>query len=216
MQNNRKERHIAYRCPECGVATVGLVGKFALKANMIRLKCSCEKSSALDINVANDGKIKLTVPCILCKQSHNYTVSEGIFFERDKFLLSCPYSGVDITVLGDENTVSEELARTEGELATLVKGFEAESIEDLQPKDMTDEEILPDPAIYDTIRFLIKDLEEEGQLNCPCGANEGYDLRFADGGIEVYCPRCGASKLLEVTSAGVCEEYLSLDSLELK
>ena len=216
MTNNPKQRHIAYRCPECGVATVGLVGRFALKANMIRLKCNCEKSSSLDISVANDGKVKLSVPCVLCKQNHSYTVSEGIFFDRDEFLLSCPYSGMDISFIGNEDAVNSALERTGHELQTVMKGFEAEELSDLQPEDMTEEEILPEPAVYDTVRFVVKDLEDEGRISCPCKKGSGYELRFADGGIDVYCPTCGASVLLPCASAQISEEYLELDSLELK
>ncbi len=216
MENTKRQRQIAYRCPECGVATVGIVGKFALKANMIRLKCSCEKSSALDANIISENKIKLSVPCILCKQNHAYTISESIFFERDSFLLSCPYSGMDIAVIGDEASVGEALARTENELSTVMAGFEADELSDIQPEDMTDDEILPDPAIYDTIRFIVKELEADGKISCPCKAGKGYDLRFADGGIDVYCPSCGGSAFLPVSSVALSEEYLTADSLELK
>ncbi len=216
MQTNPRQRHIAYRCPECGTATVGIIGKFALKANMIRLKCPCEKTSSLDINMLPDGKIRLSVPCVFCKENHSYTVTESLLFERDKLLLSCPYSGSDITVAADADTVSAELERMGGELETVMKGFEAESLEDIQPQDMNEDEILPDPAVYDTVRFIVKELEAEGNLHCPCGKGEGYDLRFADGGIDVYCPRCGASRLLAASGAVIAEEYLTLDSLELK
>ena len=212
----QKQRQIAYRCPECGIATVGMVGKFALRANMLRLRCTCEKGSSLDISLANDGRVRLSVPCLFCKQNHGFTVTESIFFDRDKFLLNCPYSGMDIAVIGDEETVKNELARTERELETIMKGFEADSLDELQPQDMNEDEILPDPAIYDTVRFLVKDLEDEGKIHCPCGAGNEYDLRFADGGIDVYCPRCGSSVLLPVTSVSMSEELLSLDSLELK
>lgn len=216
MQTNPRQRHIAYRCPECGTATVGIIGKFALKANMIRLKCPCEKSSTLEINITDSGKIKLSVPCIFCKQNHTYTVAESLVFERDRLLLSCPYSGSDITVAADEKTVSDELSRMGEELETVLKGFEAESLEDIQPQEMNEDEILPDPAVYDTVRFVVKELEAEGNLHCPCGIGEGYELRFADGGIDVYCPRCGASRLLSTEGVGMSEEYLTLDSLELK
>lgn len=216
MESNRKQRHIAYRCPECATATLGIVGKFALEANMIRLRCSCEKGSALDITSSGDGKIKLSVPCILCKQNHGYTVSESIFFERERFLLSCPYSGTDIAVIGCEEAVSEELSRTEKELKTIMAGFEAESIEDIQPQNMTEEEILPDPLVYDTVRFVVKELEADGKIKCPCAKGEGYDLRFADGGIDVFCPSCGGSHTLFAPSAQIAEEYVTLDSLILK
>ena len=210
-----KERNIAYRCPECGSTTVGIVGKFALSAGLVRLKCTCEKQSALDISVTNDKKIRLSVPCIFCRQNHSYVVSENIFFDRDLFLLNCPYSGMDIAFIGEMDKISEELQRTQNELNNILTALEAEELSDIQPSDMSEDEILPDPAVYDTIRFIVKDLEEEGLVNCPCH-NGKYDLRFTDGGVQVYCENCGASCDFRVTSPTVAEEYLSLNKIDLK
>ena len=210
-----KQRQLAYRCPECGNAVFGLIGKFALKANLLRLKCNCEKSSILDISNTNDGKIRLSVPCLFCKQNHSFVISESIFFDRDKFLLNCPYTGMDIAFIGDEEAVIGELKRTEEELSKLLASFEAVELADIQPQDMNEDEILPDPAVYDTIRFIVKDLEAEGKVDCPC--HEGpYELRFCDEGIQVYCERCGATHTFHATSPSVTEEYLALDSLTLK
>ena len=210
-----KERSIAYRCPECGTANIGLVGKFTLRADMVRLRCDCEGGSSLDIKAGGEGKIRLSVPCIFCKQNHSYTVSEALFFDKDKFLLSCPYSGMDIAVLGSEEDVQGELARTGEELSRLMASLEAEDIRDIQPTDMSEDEILPEPAVYDTVRFVVKTLEDEGALHCPCGEGP-YELRFADGGIQVYCERCGATHLIKATTPAVAEEYLTIDSLTLK
>ena len=142
-------------------------------------------------------------------------VSESIFFERDKFLLNCPYTGMDIAFIGDEESVIGELKRTEEEINRLLASFEAAELSDIQPQDMTDEEILPDPAVYDTVRFIVKDLEEESKVNCPCGDGK-YELRFCDEGIQVYCEKCGATYTFHATSPSVTEEYLSLDSITLK
>lgn len=215
MVIEHKKRHIAYRCPSCGVATVGLVGKFALSANLVRLKCSCGDGDTLDIGVAKDGKIRLSVPCLFCKQNHSYTVSEGVFFDRESFLLNCPYSGMDIAFIGDEQKITEELSRTEKEIERLLASLEAEELSDIQPKDMDEAEILPDPAVYDTLKFLIADLVDEGGVKCPCGKG-GYDLRFCDGGVMVVCESCGASYTFHATSPSIAEEYLSLDELTLK
>ena len=210
-----KHTHIAYRCPDCGTAVIGLVGKFALHANMLRLKCSCEDAAALDVNLTGDGKIKLSVPCLFCRQNHAYTVSESLFFDKDKFLLSCPYSGMDIAFIGGESVINEELSRTEKELNMLMSSLEAEELKDIQPQEMTEGEILPDPAVYDTLRFIVKDLESEGKVKCPCGEGS-YDLRFIDGGIQVYCERCGASHDFAATSPSIAEEYLGIDEIVLK
>ena len=211
-----KQRHIAYRCPECGQANLALIGKFALKANMLRVRCDCkEDADSLDITVGNDSKIKLAVPCLFCKQSHSYVISETVFFDRDSFFLNCPYSGMDIAFLGDEECISKELSRTEEEINRLMASFEAESLSDIQPEDMSDDEIPPDPAIYDTLRFVVKDLEEDGRIKCPCGDGE-YDLRFTDTGMEVYCSKCGATYAFSAASPTMAEEYLELDEIILK
>ena len=65
--------HIAFRCPDCLSSIYGFVGKFALSANLLRLKCSCG-NSALDINITNDKKIRVSVPCVFCKQNHNLLI----------------------------------------------------------------------------------------------------------------------------------------------
>lgn len=209
-----KQRNIAYRCPGCGSAVIGLVGKFALHANMLRLKCSCGDSQSLDITL-NDGKVRLSVPCLFCRQNHSYVVSESLFFDKDRFLLNCPYSNMDIAFIGDEETVSQELSRTEAELNMLMKNLEAEELSDIQPEDMNEAEILPDPAVYDTLRFVVKDLEAEGQVKCPCGKGP-YDLRFTDSGMQVWCDSCGATYNFCATSPTIAEEYLSLDEIILK
>ncbi len=211
-----KQRNIAYRCPECASMVFGIVGKFALKADMLRLKCSCEKSSALDINITNEGKIRLSVPCLFCKQNHNYVVSESVFFDRELFLLNCPYTGMDIAFIGDEKVIEPELRRTEEEITRLLMSFEAEEISDIQPEDMHDDEILPDPAVYDTLRFVVKDLESEGHVKCLCKGDGSYDLRFTDEGIEVYCEKCGGSYAFSAATPAVAEEYLEIDELLLK
>ena len=181
-----KQRNIAYRCPECASSIFGIVGKFTLSADMLRLKCTCDKSSSLDINKTNDGKLRLSVPCLFCKQNHSYVVSEGVFFDREKFLLNCPYTGMDIAFIGDEDTINGELKRTEEEIRRLMASLEAEELSDIQPEEMSDDEILPDPAVYDTLRFLVKDLEADGKIQCLCD-NGSYDLRFVDGGVQVSC-----------------------------
>ncbi|MBQ7326430.1 MAG: hypothetical protein IJW93_03015 [Clostridia bacterium] len=210
-----KQRHIAYRCPDCGSAVVGLVGRFALSANMIRLKCSCGSDHSLDTTLSSGEKLRLSVPCLFCKQNHSYVVSESLFFDKDKFLLNCPYAGMDIAFIGDEETVNNEIERTGEELSALLKNLEAEELADIQPQEMSDEEILPDPAVYDTLRFIVKDLEEEGKVSCPCGEGP-YDLRFTAEGMQVWCENCGASHDFPVSSPTIAEEYLSLDEIRLK
>ena len=213
MISNKTTTHIAYRCPNCGTVIYGIAGRFALNADMLRLKCSCNESS-LDIKMTNDGKVRLSVPCIFCKQNHNYVVSQNIFFSRELFLLNCPYSNMDICFIGEKDKTDKEIERTGKELEHLLSDLEAESIKDMQPIDINEEDVLPDPTIYDSFRFLVKSLEDEGKIDCPCHSGS-YDIRFIQGGIQVYCPTCGSTYDFNTEAASASEEYLYIDELKL-
>ena len=205
--------HIAYRCPECTDAIFGFVGRYAQRADMLRLKCE-KDDFALEIKTGG-GKVSLSAPCVLCRANHSYTVSEELFFSKDILTLPCPYSSVDIVFVGEREKIAEELDRTASELSMLVGSLEAEDIHELQPEYMTEDEILPEPALYDTLRFVLKSLEADGAVDCPCHSGS-YDLRFFENKIQAYCGACGAAYTFNATTPALAEEYISLDKLTLK
>ena len=209
-----KHTHIAYRCPDCGSVVYGLVGEFALTSSMLRLKCGCGKS-ALDITVTNDKKLRLSVPCVFCKDNHNFIVSTGIFFERDLFFFNCPYANMDIGFLGEKAKIDAAVEENTKALTRLIQDMGAEALDEIQPMDMDEDEVLPDATVYDLIRFIVKDLEAEGRIDCPCHSGS-YDLRFAPGGIQAYCPECGATYLFSCESAAAAEEYIKIPQIDLK
>ncbi len=214
MAKIARHTHIAYRCPECGTMTLGLVGEFALSANMLRLKCNCDKS-ALTITLTNDKKLRLSVPCVFCRDNHNFVLSQSVFFDQDLFLLNCPYSAMDIGFIGKKEKIDEATEENAKKLEKLINDMGCRDLKDIQPMDMDEEDILPDASVYDTIRLLVKDMEAEQTIDCPCHSG-CYDLRYAPGGIQVYCPECGASHLFNCVSAAATEEYLSITELKLK
>ena len=214
MTEKRKERIICYRCPDCGTATLGVAGDFARGGSIIRLKCSCENAPTLDLTLATDDKVKISVPCLLCKDSHTYIIPRQSYLLRDEINLSCPFSGQDILHIGSEEAVQKNLKRTGEELQRLLTAFDAEELSDIQPSEVDEGDILPDPAVYDTLRFLIKDLEADGKIKCLCNEGE-YDLRYCEGGVECYCVNCGAKHLFRAMTQTMAEEYLSLDEITL-
>ena len=209
-----KETTVAYRCPHCGTATYGFAGRFALHAGLVRLKCSCG-GSALDIRPAGERKLSLSIPCVYCGKNHAFTVSDAPLFDRDLFLLPCPYSGMEIGFFGKRENVDRAVEEGGEKLQKLMTELHVDSVRDLQPQDMEEDEVLPDPTAYDCIRFLVRDLEEEGKIDCKCHIGTGYDLRFIKGGIEVFCPTCGATREFHVDSGSSAEGYLDTDRIEL-
>lgn len=208
-----RRTQIAYRCPDCAVATVGFLGGLSSVSDMLRLKCSCGES-ALDIKKQGDGKINLSVPCVYCKSNHSYVVSPEIMQRDELTKFSCPYSGMGIAFIGDESAVSGEVENSANELSRIMASLEAEAVSDIQPQDVGEDSMPPDPAIYDTLNFVLRDLEAEGAVHCPCGEGE-YDLRFTDDGMQVWCKKCGATYDFYARSVSVAEEYLSIDSITL-
>ena len=210
-----KEKYFAYRCPECGDSVLSLLGQFTLSGDLLRLRCSCKKSAA-DIRAERGQNVHLDVPCPICRKSHSYTVAPSLLLEKELFTLGCPYSP-DITtaMMGEREALDKAIEAESEKLATLLGAFESETLRDIQPQDMNDDEILPDPAVYDIIRFLVRELEADGQISCPCGRGS-YDFRFTDEGIQVFCPDCGASYDFLASSPEAAQSYLTLDSLTLK
>lgn len=212
-----KQTTVAYRCPHCGAGVMGLVGLFTLSADMIKLKCSCGESE-MSIVYSKDGKVRLTVPCILCPNPHTFTVNSSVFFKNDLFVLPCPYSDINICVTGDENNVKAELARTELELLDLLEQSGLENFDAFHG-----EQTLTDPQVMDIIMFVLNDLDSEGKIYCKCDHSEydsdsedRYEAEVLPEGIKVTCKKCGASKTIPSNSLISANEFLNAESLTLE
>lgn len=207
-----KKTTVAYRCPSCGAGVLSVVDIFALSANRIKLKCDCG-GSEMDVVIQNDGKIRLTVPCIFCRKPHIFTVNRELFYGRDLFVLPCPYSDINICFMGDSNHVKAEVARSELELLDML---EKNGISDLSVFD-GDDEVLPDPQVLDIVMFVIHDLDAEGKISCRCSDNDGdYDVDVTDKGIRIHCRKCGAEKTVSADSSIGAYDFLNCDSLTLE
>ena len=209
-----KKTTIAYRCPDCLSLIKGLLGDFIPAAGMLRLKCPCGKSHLQAIPTPDKEKIRFEVPCLFCRQDHHFTVSKSVVFGERLFLLNCPYTNMDVGFLGTKDEVDGALDQAEKEIAKLAGLFGVERLRDLQPEELTDDEMLPDAHIHDIVRYVVKELEAEGNITCPCKGGT-YETAMTKNGILVYCPTCGASHLFPANSVSDAEGFLQCDSLEL-
>ena len=214
MVLNSKQTTLAYRCPHCGTGVMSLVDPFALSADMVKLKCDCGKSEMTAI-YSNDGKVRLTVPCIFCPKPHTFTVSSGVFFGKELFVLPCPYSDINIAMTGEVNNVKAELARSELELLQILEDNGLDSFASLHQQG---ERELSDPQIFDIIMFVINELDAEGKIYCRC-ENDGegdFEVEVLDDGIKVSCKRCGASRVIPTDGLLAANAFLNADSLYLE
>lgn len=210
-----KQTTLAYRCPHCGAGVMSAVGIFALGGDMLKLKCTCGKSELTAV-LQKDGKVRLTVPCILCATPHNYTLSSSVFFGKELFALPCPYTDFNVALTGAANAVKAELARTELALLDLL---EESGIKSLDPLHEEGEETLSDPQIREIVMFVVQDLDAEGKIFCKCAPEENgrqYDAEILEEGIRVSCRKCAASRLIPTDSRLGAHAFLNADALYLE
>ena len=203
-----KHTHIAYRCPGCGYTIFGLVTPFTMSQNMLRLKCQCGESE-LGMQFTKDKKVHLTVPCLFCGQPHHYTVSQGLFLDRDLFVLGCPYTNMDIAFIGKKEQVDEALQMSQAELEQLFAQLGQE-----EDEENANIPILPDAQVYDILRFVVKELEADGKINCPCQTGP-FELDMSEDGVRVYCCECGASYLFPCNSVAEAEAFIHAEEIDL-
>jgi len=213
-----KQTTVAYRCPHCGGGVISIVGMFSLSADMLKLKCTCGKSEMTVIHT-DDGKIRLSVPCIVCPKPHNYLISPKLFFGKELFTLTCQYSDINICFIGEENHVKAELARNELELLDLLEKNGIESFEALHSQD---DKTLTDPQIYDIIMFVINELDAEQAIICSCNRNgesgdaeREYEAEVLDDCIRVTCSSCHDHADIPTDTLMGAYDFLNATSLEL-
>ena len=161
-----KETTIAYRCPHCGGAIKSIVGVFALNAEMLKVKCPCKKSE-MTIKYSTDKKIRITVPCFVCRTEHTYTVSESVIFSGEMFYLNCRYSGVDICFIGKENEVAEEIDHTLEEICEMLNSSPEELFGEIEEHNE-----IPDVSELAGIVLTVKELAADGKIKCHCKDGE--------------------------------------------
>lgn len=209
-----KQTTVAYRCPACGAGIMSAVGLFALSADMVKLKCTCGESE-MTVVYSKDGKVRLTVPCMVCPKPHTFTLNSSLFFGKELFAMQCPYSDLNVACIGETNQVKAELARGELELLDLLEQSGVKSFDSLK----NDEESLTDPQILDVVMFVIHDLDAEGKIFCRCDpADNGrqYDAEVLNDGVRVSCRKCGAERLIPTDSCLGAHAFLNADALHLE
>lgn len=204
-----KNTTVAYRCPHCGAGIMSMVGVFTLSGNMFKLKCDCGESE-MEIRLQNDGNVRLTVPCLFCPSPHTFTISKNLFFGRDIFLLPCPLAGIDLGFIGSQADVQNELKRTEEELKELLRESGLDNFDMFKSQD----EPPLDPAVYDIVMFVIKDLQEAGEIHCSC-ENGPYSIDIFDDCIRVSCETCGNFEDIPLDSPMAANAFLETDRLVL-
>lgn len=213
-----KKTTVAYRCPVCGCGVMAPVGVFSLTADRMKLNCICKKT-AMDISKLKDDKIKISTPCLACGTEHSFTVSTQVFFSRELFSMPCSVSGLDICFFGHQDKVQKALAEQENILREMVgMDEEPEAEVDAEPDSSVADiaKNLNDADIYDIIKFILMELEEDGMITCGCEDGHGeYDAVCLGDKVKVFCKKCGRFKNYPIDSVREAEKFLQIDEIHL-
>lgn len=219
MTSNEKEPILAYRCPHCGAGVLSVPGIFSLTGDLLKLKCACGESE-LAIERCQGGKIRLTVPCIVCAKPHVFLLGQSSFADRagGVFRLPCPYTGLDLCFVGEKDAVQTALQEADDDLLALMRDAGLEDIEQLHAGDEMLEARQQDPQVADILRYALRELDDEGKITCCCQNNAiaDYKFRLHDGEVTVWCEECGASVTLPLAGVTMAEDFLRRDFLELR
>ncbi len=212
MVLDKKETTVAYRCPACGSSVMSMVGIFALTADLIKLKCPCGESE-LELIYTRDKKVRLNVPCLFCPNPHSYIISSQMFFDKDLFALPCSYSGVDMCFVGAKDKVQDAMKKSEQELLELLGDTDFNSLADVRGENLE----LTDPQVLDIVMYVVRELADEGAIECGCENNEGeYDVEIHDSYVKLVCKKCGKYLNIPVNSLTTANDFLNCDKLVLK
>ena len=127
-----------YHCPSCGLSILNKINIFSMSGNLIKMKCVCGNSE-LVVQMLRDNKFKITVPCIVCPNSHSFVLSSDTFFQKDIFALSCKFTAINICFIGKGKKVHDALQKNEEELIKTFAAYEEQyegGLDDFEPDDL--------------------------------------------------------------------------------
>lgn len=203
---------VAYRCPVCCSHVTAPVGVFSLSGEYKVLRCPCGGS---EMKIANtgDGKVRLSVPCILCPHDHIYVLNAETFYERDLFVINCAISDIGACFLGDPEKVEKAMEESDSILCDMVLGEEDEE-EDKEEKEDPDYVsrlnnlrntetssnggyFESGSTLFDMCNFMLHELIEDDCIECRCEHGKGrYGFELLDDeddSARFFCDECGAS-----------------------
>lgn len=216
---DKKQTIIAYRCPHCGAGVMSAIDVFSLDSPMIKLKCSCRESE-ITLVKQNDGKINLTVPCIICPKPHSFVLDPTVLQNKDELLLPCPYSDMSACFIGDINYVRARLAQSELQILDLMEKNGIHDFSAFREANMDDGDDAIDSELTQSILFVLSELEAENKIYCKCKNaefdNEKYGYEISSEGVRVTCRDCGAERLIPTNNSLITHAFLDADALFLE
>ena len=204
---------VAARCNYCCSVIETEISVFNLSGGKIQAKCPKCGKSMLEITLSQDGKVRLSVPCVACPHPHPFTLSAETMFTKELFLLQCSFTKLDICFIGNKGKVNEELIKNGKELQAMLD--EASNL--ASEENSYDEETLEQMKL---ILSFIDECAKKGDIICPCQKNKtapGVELTMGDDdSVTLTCRECGRKVTIDVYDTGFFETLLDMGKIFLE
>lgn len=194
------KRFIGFICPACRQPVILERTAFQLAASGSRLPCPCGKSS-LEIELMGD-RVRLTVPCLFCKESHTVDCSTRAFLGEKALAFSCAASGLDCCYVGEEEPVFAAMARME---ETVDRMEENAAAQGTFLNDLVMEEILGE----------LRDIGRRDGISCTCGCRE-WKLKVNYSAVELFCGQCGGALRIPAATISDIEDLCCKPTLTIR
>ncbi len=202
--------NVAARCSRCCSVIETEISVFNLSGGKIKADCPNCGGSSLEITLSQDGKVRLSVPCVACPHPHPFTLSAESMFTKELFLLQCSMTKLDICFMGNKHKVNEELVKNGKELQAMMD--EAAQFEEGE----LDEEALEQMKI---ILSFIDECAKKGDILCPCQKNKtapGVELSMAEDSVTLTCRECGRNVTIDVYDTGFLDTLMDMGKIFLE
>lgn len=185
-------RAAAVICPDCSNAVVSSISAFSFSGGRsVKIKCPSKDCGGDCFTLSQKNKkIKISVQCAFCGDTHTISTDESRFWTKELITLPCPEAGISPFYLGQQDKVDEALTQCLAHVDKLFEVMNELCSIDEYLADSDEEDILYD--ILDELYFL----QQKGELSCICGSDMLL-INPLDGKILLSCPRCHRSKLFD-------------------
>lgn len=184
-------RKILYICPECTDVSMGKITVFDIPLNTPKIICCSNddcKSPVVTVTSQND-KYKICINCVICDDTHTFTISKKTLWNKDLMILKCQETGIGITFIGkDSRRLKKEYQAQNEVIAGLL------SAEELSDPDEFD-------LLFDIIE-RINELVQNKAVKCSCGKSD-ISINMNFDAVTLKCRNCHKSETFNI-----CEEFL--------
>lgn len=204
---------VAARCMHCCSVIETEISVFNLSGGKITAKCPSCGNSTLEITLSQDGKVRLSVPCVACPHPHPFTLSAETMFTKELFILQCSFTKFDICFMGNKNKVNEALIKNGNELQSMLD--EAAELSGEGEDDFGEAEL----EQMKLILSFIDECAKKGDILCPCQKNKtapGVELTMKDDSVVLTCRECGRNVVIDVYETGFFDTMLEMGKIFLE